>query len=388
MRAVYVLSILFWWFSFLFGKVQAQTVRPFSAQHTNGDIELSPSGELWGIVNHATEAPDYESGFERMDMSAQVSEYITFPNRNLKHIAVSPQYVFVTEPDSNRIFVYSHMGQELNVIETIDNPGNIFTDTDNNAYVVETDLKKISRLSPQGQKTVIVADPMLTNAVTLTGDEDGNLFTADKFTGQIYRWEKATQQLYAFARIPSGSLCADGSQISEMVYMHGKLYVASVGLSVIYVVNEDGEMSLLAGSPGMQGEVNDVGNKARFMHPVGLAASVSGDTLFVSDNGKIRMITQMSTAGIKENIAAEKLTVYPNPSTNFVNIKLNTALQGELHWKLINMEGKEIENGRAFPAGSELALRFLAHTPCGGYYVIISNPANPLITHPIYLCND
>lgn len=388
MRTIYLAtSILLFWLSFLFGKAHAQSVQTFSTNHTNGDIELSCFGHLWGISNNFTQAPDHESGFEQQDMSGEVLQYITFPNKDFKHIALSPNYLFITEPDSNKIHVYSHMGQALNDIDALDNPGSIYADGDNFVYVVERDVKKISRFSSQGQKTVICADPLLTNASALTGDDEGNLYTANRLTGQIYRWEKASQTLYPFAQIPTGTLCEDGSQISEMLFMNGKLFVASVGLCVIYMVDEVGQVTPIAGAPGVKGDIDDIGNKARFWHPNGLAASASGDTLFVSDNGKIKTITGVATAVIKDNIKKDNYIVYPNPGTDFVNITMEDAVSGNLEWKLMNSEGKLVEMGNIYSAGHTITIPFNSN-PCGTYSIIILHRGNPMLQQQLILCNQ
>lgn len=386
MKTVYIASILLWWLSFLFGKSHAQTVQNFSTGFTNGDIELAPDGSLWGVVNHFTVAPEHESGFEKLDMSANLVQYQTAPYKDFRNITVSPQYVFITEPDSNFIHVYAHSGQYLNKIEYVDNPGNVFSDEEDNVYVVENDLNKLVRITAQGQKTSLYADGMLHDCVALTGDGEGNLFTANKYTGQIYRWEKTSGEMYAFAQMPTGTIRSDGSQIGDMVYMNGKLYVSSVGLCAIYVIDDVGTVTLVAGAPGHQGEQNDIGNKARFMNPIGLAKSISGDTLFVSDNGKVRMITDVATAGINEYTSQQEMTIFPNPSTDFVNIRFTDDISGKMHWRLVNVEGKIIENGQTIAANSTISLAFRSN-PCGTYYMQIVHPVTgKIFTQTVLLC--
>lgn len=386
MKTVYVASILLWWLTFLFGKSHAQTVQTFSTGHTNGDIDLCADGNLWGVVNHFNIAPEFESGFEKLDMNGTLQQYQTSAHKNFKNIALSPQYLFMTEPDSNSIFIYTHSGQYLDKIETVDNPGGLFADADDNIYVIEQDLNKLVRISPQGQKTNIYADVLLQDCSAITGDADGNLFTANRLTGQIYRWEKASGEMYAFAQMPTGTLSEDGGQISDITFMNGKLYVASIGLSAIYVVNDIGDVTLLAGAPGIQGEQNDIGNKARFMHPEGLAKSISGDTLFVSDNGKIRMITNVSTAGIAQYTTQKEMTVYPNPSTDYINIRMENEVHGLMQWRLISTDGKIVENGQANVNNGTMTVNFTS-SPCGTFHMQLIHPVTgKYFTQSVLLC--
>ncbi len=62
----------------------------------------------------------------------------------------------------------------------MDNPGNLFADEEGNVFTLETDLKKLVKISPDGVKTVLVADNFLNKNYTITGDEAGNLFTANR----------------------------------------------------------------------------------------------------------------------------------------------------------------------------------------------------------------
>lgn len=384
MRTVYITSLLLWWLCFLFGKTQGQVVQFFSAGHTNGDIELSPLGHLWGVAEFSDTD---EGGFEQINMQGEVIQYQTFAGRQFHHVGVNSQWVYLTDPEANTIYRYTHAGQCVDSITGIDKPGNLFVDEDGNIFTLETDLKKLVKISPSGVKTVLVADNWLQHNQTITGDSEGNLFTANRYTGQIFRWEKASGQLYPFAQLPTGTLCADGSQISEIVFAHGQLYAASVGLSAIYRIDEFGAVSLLAGTPGISQELNDVANKARFVKPVGLAASPAGDVLFVSDNGRIRKITGVAHASVEEAASTNtQALLYPNPATDHVTIRVGDMPSGKTTWKLIDQNGRTVETGQLTLAGGEASIAFQS-SPCGTYYMELIHPVTGRrMFLPILLC--
>jgi DNA-binding beta-propeller fold protein YncE len=70
------------------------------------------------------------------------------------------------------------------------------------------------------------------------------------------------------------------------------MYIADTESHVIRAVDLEGEdgVTILAGTAGMSGDVDDIGADARFNFPVGLA--LDGNTLFVADanNHKVRAI--------------------------------------------------------------------------------------------------
>ena len=246
------------------------------------------------------------------------------------------------------------------------------------------------KFSPNGTKTVLASGTWLNDAFALTGDPDGNLYTANRYTGKIIRWDKASGELAPFAQIPTGTLCADGSQISEIVFSKGMLYVASVGLSVIYRVNEFGEESIVAGAPGMSQEMNGAGTKARFVKPVGLSASRSGDALFVSDNGRIRKITLNSNAGIEEFTKTDaQPLVYPNPATDQTRIRFSdTEFHGKINWQLVDASGKIVQTGQTNVEQGEATV-FFQESPCNTYYLVLIDPVTgKRTTIPILICKS
>merc|ERR1711865_4641 len=79
---------------------------------------------------------------------------------------------------------------------------------------------------------------------------------------------------------------------SGVCYVTGYLCAKRGGGSRIQRIGSDGEVSVLAGSSEQDGDVDGVGDAARFSRPGGIAISPDGTTLFVADtrNHKIRQI--------------------------------------------------------------------------------------------------
>ncbi|HEX6100626.1 MAG TPA: NHL repeat-containing protein [Thermoanaerobaculia bacterium] len=73
----------------------------------------------------------------------------------------------------------------------------------------------------------------------------------------------------------------------------GNFYVADTGNHVIRKITPDGEVSTLAGAPGVAGYADGTGSAARFRFPTGIAVDAGSGAIFVSDkdNHVIRRVT-------------------------------------------------------------------------------------------------
>ena len=132
----------------------------------------------------------------------------------------------------------------------------------------------------------------------LVGDK---LYVAMAGTHQIWVIDLTTQRTTSFAgtgrEAARGDSIADGAfaQPSGLATDGKHLYVASSEASCIQDINiADGSLRILAGSGELFGFGSDdgIGTAAKFQHPLGVALSTDGQTLFVADsfNNLIRRI--------------------------------------------------------------------------------------------------
>ena len=82
--------------------------------------------------------------------------------------------------------------------------------------------------------------------------------------------------------------------IGHIAYANGSLYVTgNDSQPLVFKVELDGSFDIIAGD-GVIGHQDGPGLQARFNGPNGIAATATGDTLFISelnDPGSIRMVT-------------------------------------------------------------------------------------------------
>ena len=65
-----------------------------------------------------------------------------------------------------------------------------------------------------------------------------------------------------------------------------------------------------------------------------------------------------------------QLIVYPNPTSNTLNIKIPKDLQGEYSYKIYSMDGKQVSQGRL---NQELSIIAINSSTAGKYILVIEN---------------
>ena len=150
----------------------------------------------------------------------------------------------------------------------------------------------------------------------------------------------------------------------------------------------EGEVSVLAGT-GFPGLTDGAVFEASFFRPYGIAASVTGDTLYVNDSGDInsstvhpnviRMITGVHKA-VTSPVANEEADEvpagfvleqnYPNPFNPSTHIRFNLPQAGPVTLTVYDLFGREVAtlvNGQK-PAGNH-EVAFDAGALASGFYV-------------------
>ena len=85
------------------------------------------------------------------------------------------------------------------------------------------------------------------------------------------------------------------------VHVNGDLYVVDAGNATIRKISAEGEVSTLAGSPGVLGSADGQGAAAQFRNPRGIAVDADGN-LYVADTGN-HTIRRITPAGMVSTLA-------------------------------------------------------------------------------------
>ena len=191
-------------------------------------------------------------------------------------------------------------------------PASIATDASGSIYVADTTNHVIRKITSAGVVTTLAGLAGVSGSTDGTGtvarfngpagiavSSLGTVYVADTFnhTIRVVSPQGAVTTLAGSAGLNGvtdavGALARFNYPSGVAVDFSGTVYVADTLSHTIRRITPDGSVSLLAGSPGTRGAVNDFGSNARFASPNALAIDNSGN-IYVADsfNHAIRRVT-------------------------------------------------------------------------------------------------
>ncbi len=219
--------------------------------------------------------------------------------------------------------------------------------------------------------------PELNGPVGMAVDDSGHLYVSNFNDGKIFRVAESGD-LTEIADLDGQPNATTGF----IAYANGHLYATSFSRNVIEEVSlADGTVRILAGT-GTAGSADGPGNRAQFNAPNGIAASVTGDTLYVSDASprSVRRIILNRATNTEADIPDAtilRLDVYPNPSDGQAEVRLHLPERGALRLAVFDVLGREVEVLHEGPAEAGVhRLGFDAtRLPAGNYLVHLTTPS-------------
>ncbi|HMB90616.1 MAG TPA: SMP-30/gluconolactonase/LRE family protein [Rhodothermales bacterium] len=258
-------------------------------------------------------------------------------------------------------------------------PVGIAVDSQDNVFVANCGDHTIRKITPDGTSTAFASSALFACPNGLTIDENDNLYTSNFNNGNVLRIEPdGTVSL--LATIPGGNN-------GHLTYSHGQLYVVARCANQIYRLSLTGQWTLVAGS-GARGNADGPATQATFSIPNGIAASVTGDTLYVNDavpttggcvSGSLnpivlrRIILDTDTGVADRDEVPETITLlqnYPNPFNPATRVHFRLPRTAFVRLRVFDLLGREVttlvEGMRS--AGQHEAV-FEAEGLPGGVYV-------------------
>ena len=204
----------------------------------------------------------------------------------------------------------------------------------------------VYKIDSSGTVTTLVQSAMLKSPVSLAIDDDDKLYTPNIGDSKLF---KITQNgdLTLLNTLPTSGATYN---IGHIAFAKNKLYVTgNTGRHYLYEVELDGTYKIIAGT-GVGGNMDGEGHSAQFNGPNGIAASVTGDTLFISELNNpstIRVVELNAPVSVEENtseINDFKLEQnYPNPFNPSTTINFIMTKAGQIRLSVYNLLGQEIK---------------------------------------------
>lgn len=234
-------------------------------------------------------------------------------------------------------------------------PIGIAIDGDDNVFVANCG-GHIRQALPNRGSTIIATGLPLRCPNGLAIDPDGNLYTSNFNNGDVL---KITQ-----AGVVTWLTTILGTNNGHLTFANGRLYVVARRGNRIHEVMLDGTSRILAGS-GSRGKRNGDALQATFSIPNGIAASVTGDTLYVNDAVPVtgdpfgvlnpvvvRMIVgvlgEMSTGNDAPELELPDENLlrlnYPNPFNKRTTISYDLARASRVVLTVYDVLGRQVQS--------------------------------------------
>ncbi|HNQ61726.1 MAG TPA: T9SS type A sorting domain-containing protein [Bacteroidia bacterium] len=229
----------------------------------------------------------------------------------------SQNNLFVCDNIANRIYKLSETGIFLDTINILKPSGIIKQPNSDTMIVAQYQTNLLSQVAPDKTIIDLHSGTPLNGPVGLAYDSHGKLFLGNFIGRKIYSYDSAG--LTYVATIPGSA----SWWLGFITYANGSIWATGFQDNKIYRVNPNfvDSVSIFAGS--MIGNIDGAIDSARFNNPNGITASITGDTLFISDynSGRVRMISGMLSTGISEQHSRNSnIIIYPNPAKDFIYI--------------------------------------------------------------------
>jgi sugar lactone lactonase YvrE len=232
----------------------------------------------------------------------------------------------------------------IGVAADFDAPSSLAVNADGTVFVADADNNCIRKITAAAVVTTFAGSGLggsangtgtaaqFSDPFGLALATDGTIYVADALNNRIRKITAAGVVTNFAGSGALGGGSSDGiATVAQFnfptgvaVASDGSVYVADSGNHKIRKITAAGVVSTIGGS-GVAGFADGVGTAAQFNFPSGVAVATDG-TVYVTDsnNHRIRKITNTLET---DNFQMEnKISVYPNPATNTINIQFSEVI--------------------------------------------------------------
>lgn len=321
---------------FLFFNIQliAQTVTTLASGVGIDDaLVLDSDGNLYGS--------NYDgSDIFKMTPDGVVSSFASGFNTPNGLAFDSQGLLYMADNVGNQIFKIQPDGTVTSFIDNFFNPSGLLFKEGTDTLIATSYMdNQLSTIATDSSVQIFSTETDYNGPVGLCYDEEGNLYIANYNDHKIFKMD--TNGAFSFFAEPPGS-----GPIGFITYANGYIYATMFNNHKIFKIDLTGTATLLVGSTA--GSTDGDASVAKFNRPNGILASVTGDSLYVSDYGtkSLRLITDLqgttSTASLDES--ALQLQILPNPMNKVGQLNFQLTEAHQVHAVLVNQYGQEVRH--------------------------------------------
>lgn len=249
-------------------------------------------------------------------------------------------------------------------------PGAVYINTDGSMLVAQYNLNKIVAVDAAKNVSLFMSDSgKLNGPIGLVRDKQGILYIGNFNDGKVFRYTP-DQGLVLIGQLP-GSL-------GFMTIVNDVIFATGFTQHRIYrIPTNGGGATILIGS-GTAGNQNGT-SKASFNNPNGIVASLTGDSLYVSDYGSrsLRVISgvlKFATSVNQESRAVNNFRLeqnFPNPFNPSTVVAYSVPSRTHITLKVYSVLGAEVATLADGPAeeGNYTAMFNAAGLSSGTYLI-------------------
>ena len=206
--------------------------------------------------------------------------------------------LLVPSATGNKVHRISQDGSKEIIVSYLKNPTGVVVDSVGNILISQYSLSKIVKLDTAGNITPFLSGGLLNGPVSMIYDDEGDLFIGNFNDGRVLKYSSDSTL----------SVVGDVSGwLGSFTLVDSTIYMSGLQRNRIYKVSKNGGDQTTFAGTGTSGNKDGTLNEATFNGPNGIAASNTGDTLYISDfeSRSLRMITGLIPNNPKIKIDTE-----------------------------------------------------------------------------------
>lgn len=235
----------------------------------------------------------------------------------------SAQELFICDGEASTIYKYDINGNRLASYSVTGHPSGIIKSRDSESMIFTIyDTNKLMSLSTDGTISELNSGTPLNGPVGLAFDDNDVLYVGNYNDRKIHKVENGS--LVYIAQVPQGTRNFS-PYLGFIAFGKGRLWGTILGSHKIYSIDQNATDSVTLFAGENQGSTDGEISEVSFSQPNGIAFDNSNGNMYITDfiTKNLRVISGIGTLSVKDElISEEKMSIYPNPSLDILNIKM------------------------------------------------------------------